>query len=328
MNKFSIICPFYNSEDFLKETISSVLKQSFHNWELILINDKSTDNGREICVKYSNADDRIRIIDNKKNEGPYNSRINGIRISTGDYILFLDSDDLLAPNALTELNSLIIKDCPDIVLFEYTRELEKLGTKLSYSHNIPCLVSNDMIMDFLFVKNVSLNLWTKCYKRKLFNKEYENNSIRYSEDALFLFNTALGANKMIITNQIFIYYRENNNSITHNLTYPEAKDAWNTYNHIYNKLFELKIFDGIFISENVIRNIFWTLFMVVWFTDNVKYANEYALIRDTFIYKRIENVKPPKINLLVNHILSRFIKRKDRQVDITKRIYYFFRGRK
>lgn len=326
MNKFSIICPFYNSEEFLEETINSVLNQSFSNWELIMVNDCSTDNGRAICENYSIKDKRIKLFDNKKNEGPYNSRLKGVNLSTGNYILFLDSDDLLSFDALDELSSIISKENPNVVLFEYTRDTKQLGINSPNKIVDDCIITNSLILRYLFVDNVSLNLWTKCYKRSLFDKTYEKCAMRYSEDSLFLFNTVLSAEKMIVTNKMLIFYRENNKSITHHLTYQEVEDAWITYNIIFSRLFELKVFDGIFLSEKVVENICWALFMVVWLSDSSEYPNAYINIRDTFVYKCIENVKIPRINFTVNHVLKYFISKKDKKVNLFKRLYKFIKG--
>ena len=90
----SIITPVYNSEEFLEETILSVLDQTYENWELILIDDCSKDDSYKIIDKYLRKDKRIKYLKNKKNSGPAITRNNGINISKGKYIAFLDSDDL------------------------------------------------------------------------------------------------------------------------------------------------------------------------------------------------------------------------------------------
>ena len=92
-NLVSIILPFYNSQKFLDATIKSVINQTYKNWELFLINDGSSDNSLEIAVKYLN-DKRFKLISYRKNRGPAYSRNLGIRKAQGEYICFLDSDDL------------------------------------------------------------------------------------------------------------------------------------------------------------------------------------------------------------------------------------------
>jgi teichuronic acid biosynthesis glycosyltransferase TuaG len=90
----SIVVPVYNAGRFLDETIKTVLSQTYVNWELILVNDKSTDNSREIALKYQEKDNRIKLLDNKKNSGAAITRNRGIDEANGRYIAFLDADDL------------------------------------------------------------------------------------------------------------------------------------------------------------------------------------------------------------------------------------------
>lgn len=90
----SIITPVYNAEKFIAETIESVLKQTYSNWELILVNDCSKDNSEKIIKKYCKYDERIKLINNKVNSRAAISRNNGIEKAEGRYICFLDADDL------------------------------------------------------------------------------------------------------------------------------------------------------------------------------------------------------------------------------------------
>ncbi|WP_177161705.1 glycosyltransferase family 2 protein [uncultured Fusobacterium sp.] len=90
----SIITPLYNSEKFIAETIVSVLAQTYTNWEMLIVNDCSKDNGASIVEKYSKKDKRIKLFNNKKNMGVSFTRNKAINLSQGKYIAFLDSDDL------------------------------------------------------------------------------------------------------------------------------------------------------------------------------------------------------------------------------------------
>ncbi len=96
----SIITPVHNAESHVEETIDSILNQTFEDWELILIDDFSTDNGVEILKKYEEKDSRIRVLENDNNEGAAITRNRGIRAAKGRFIAFLDSDDLWLPEKL------------------------------------------------------------------------------------------------------------------------------------------------------------------------------------------------------------------------------------
>lgn len=96
----SIITPLYNSEEFISETVDSVLAQSYNNWEMLIVDDCSTDKGVNIVKKYQNEDDRIKLIQLEKNSGAAVARNIAIKNANGRYIAFLDSDDLWQPKKL------------------------------------------------------------------------------------------------------------------------------------------------------------------------------------------------------------------------------------
>ena len=125
----SVIIPIYNSEKYLKECIASILKQSYENIEVILIDNDSKDKSQEIALSFKKEDSRIIVI-SKKNEGTSNARNKGIDISNGKYIMFVDSDDILEENAI---ENLVNKDGEKIdlivgnyTLLEYNKKEEKL----------------------------------------------------------------------------------------------------------------------------------------------------------------------------------------------------------
>ena len=84
----------YNSENYIEDTVNSVLKQTYKNWELLIIDDGSSDKSMEIAEKYRDKDSRIKLLQNEKNCGVVKTRNNGIKNANGRYIAFLDSDDL------------------------------------------------------------------------------------------------------------------------------------------------------------------------------------------------------------------------------------------
>lgn len=113
----SVIIPVYNVEKYLQECVDSVLNQTYQNFEIILVDDGSKDNSPAICDAYAVQDERIRCI-HKENGGASSARNIGIVESDGEYIYFLDSDDLLVPEAFSELEKVSQKENADIVFFE------------------------------------------------------------------------------------------------------------------------------------------------------------------------------------------------------------------
>ena len=98
--KVSVITPMYNCEKFISETIESVLNQTYTNWEMIIIDDCSTDKSNQIVKQYIERDKRIRLIALNENSGAAVARNKGIEVSSGRFIAFLDGDDLWEPNKL------------------------------------------------------------------------------------------------------------------------------------------------------------------------------------------------------------------------------------
>lgn len=98
----SIITPSYNSSQYISESINSVIGQTYDNWELILVDDYSSDNSVEIAKSFSSLDDRIRVVQLNRNSGAAIARNEGIKIASGRYIAFLDSDDIWLPNKLDQ----------------------------------------------------------------------------------------------------------------------------------------------------------------------------------------------------------------------------------
>jgi glycosyltransferase involved in cell wall biosynthesis len=116
--KFSIIISVYNLEKYISKAIDSVLSQNFNNYEIIIINDGSTDNTWSILEQYAISHDNINIVNNEKNIGLGASRNVGLSICKGQYILFLDGDDYLYDNSTLErINSVVSISNPDIAFF-------------------------------------------------------------------------------------------------------------------------------------------------------------------------------------------------------------------
>ena len=111
----SIIVPLYNCELYLAECIEGVLSQSYKDWELLLINDGSSDGSGKVCNSFAEKDSRIKVI-NKRNTGVSDTRNQGLDIASGEYVIFLDSDDYWCDNqCLEKLVTLAIANDADVV---------------------------------------------------------------------------------------------------------------------------------------------------------------------------------------------------------------------
>lgn len=118
--KISIIVPVYNVEKYLSQCIESIINQNHKNIEIILVNDGSTDKSGDICDKYSLKDNRIKVI-HKKNEGVSIARNTGLKVATGEYIAFVDGDDLVDKDIYTRLINVINNSKYDLVMCRFYR---------------------------------------------------------------------------------------------------------------------------------------------------------------------------------------------------------------
>lgn len=125
--KFTIIVPVYNVEKYLSECIESILKQTYTNYEVILVDDGSKDKSPEICDKYAHIDNRVKVI-HKENGGLSDARNFGIAAAKGDYLVFVDSDDWIEPEALNCMNS-ATSDHPDVIISTIIEYFENDGTQ-------------------------------------------------------------------------------------------------------------------------------------------------------------------------------------------------------
>ncbi|MDD6479318.1 MAG: glycosyltransferase family 2 protein [Oscillospiraceae bacterium] len=241
----SIIIPIYNSEIFLKECIDSVINQTYKNLEIICVNDGSKDSSLEILKEYESKDGRIVIVD-KLNEGVAKARNDGVDLSKGEYIMFLDSDDWIEPETCEEAYNAIKQKDSDICFFTYMREF-KCNSKVKNIYDEPIRFFNsDECKNVLCKRVLGLSgedlrypenmdaistLWGKLYKTSLIKENklrvVDTSAVCTSEDTLFniwAFYYAKGA--VYINIPLWHYRKYNANSIT---TGYKARlfDGWN-----------------------------------------------------------------------------------------------------
>ena len=208
-NLISIIVPIYNAQKYLNRCIDSILSQSYDNFELILINDGSTDGSKDICENYSSKDSRIKLI-NKINEGVSAARNIGLDIAEGEYVTFIDSDDWIENNYLQAMIDAI--DGFDIVISSFTEVYELdirnrgYNKELNNAFETRKAIYKDFVDDCVKRKIYTYIIWGKLYRKDVING-LRFTELKYSEDALF-FRTLVNACPRInfIKNQGYYYY--------------------------------------------------------------------------------------------------------------------------
>jgi glycosyltransferase involved in cell wall biosynthesis len=214
MPVISVIMPIYNGAQYMKKSIDIILKQTFKDFELILVNDGSNDNSKEICSEYAEQDRRIRVI-NKENGGAWSARNKGIDVVEGKYIMFLDCDDWYEDTLLEEMYKSIEDNKADLVICgQIDVIVNEKNDVIKYNKVLPegqCYKSNDEILKnyiYLREKYIADVLWNKIYKAhiiKEFNLRFQN--FKRGEDAIFNANYYEKINKCITLNKALYYYR-------------------------------------------------------------------------------------------------------------------------
>lgn len=185
----SIVVPVYNAEKYLFRCIKSILNQTYKNLEIILVDDGSTDNSLIICKEFSNKDKRIKIV-HQENKGASVARNNGVALSTGDYIGFVDSDDYIEKEMYEKLIMVLGKESGDQVISQIGIANEYYdGTREENDNMIPNQPSelyDDFIINLLLQKRSS-SVCTKLFPANVFDKHRFKEGI-YNEDALFIYS--------------------------------------------------------------------------------------------------------------------------------------------
>lgn len=205
----SIITPVYNVEKYVRDSLESVFNQNYRNIEIIIVDDRGTDNSMKIVREVmANCPFTYSIITQERNCGVSEARNIGINQASGDYIFFLDSDDLITSDCIELLYNNIIKHDADMVISNYNFLYEKdFNTVLKKLINF----NNNKNIDVSLVKYNEENdyVWNILYKKDLIinNEIYFEKDIRLAEDALWITLIQFKAKKMIRINAQTYFYR-------------------------------------------------------------------------------------------------------------------------
>ncbi len=210
----SIIVPIYNTEKYLDQCIASILQQTYDNLEIILVNDGSTDGSRKIAEKYRALDSRIILI-NQEQGGAANARNNGLKISKGKFIIFVDSDDYICPDMVKYLLDRILASHAQIAVCGYDMVNEE-GGLLGGCVNFPDIesISGNALWDLYDerLRVYFIVLWTKIFQRK-FLEDITFRDGKHFEDEFFFNDIMHKSPRIACAPEIKYYYRQRKNSL-------------------------------------------------------------------------------------------------------------------
>lgn len=210
-NLISIIIPVYNVEKYLEECLDSILKQTYKNFEAILIDDGSKDNSGKICDEYAQKDARFKVI-HKQNEGVSVTRNLALDMANGEYITFLDSDDMLEEGALDFLYKEMVNNNSDLVIGG-VKDIKNGKVICQTNEYKEILNKEDALKEFFDEKMFKCVIWAKMYRREIIGDERFNKELTIAEDFDFLYRILKKVDAVVVnTSNTVCYYRHRDDS--------------------------------------------------------------------------------------------------------------------
>jgi glycosyltransferase involved in cell wall biosynthesis len=301
--KVSIIVPVYNVEKYITRCLDSILAQTFTDFECILVDDASPDNCPMICNEYAKKDKQFKVIHKTKNEGLPKARRSGLDIASGDFIMHVDSDDWLEPDALEKLYKKQCETNADIVIGSFTEYHINKTHRCIFNNYI---IKNKKEMLFIFFKNSYKNVWGKLYRSSLFENIKHPSNLIYGEDAIV--NTQIicsnGCKIISVIKDNIYNYDCSSGGISQGLTCSEenAINYFQSHIYIYNYLKQEQLLYGdirkyfyIYLFSSIYVKLFYNVPKIesiklirkenlpfFYFSDNIKII-VYSLINCIFI---------------------------------------------
>ncbi len=215
---FSILVPVYNAQEYLEDCLSSIVAQSYSDYEVILVDDGSTDGSGDLCDGFSLRHNSVKVV-HQENRGLLLARRTAMRQASGDYIVNLDADDVLRFDALEWLARVVAEQRPDIIVFRYTRLSSFEVCPTSGLQVAPGYYAGDQyaLYQHAVCDGQVISMWTKCYKRSVAGlcDDYSRyRGITYAEDLIQSVRLAEEATSFFYLNEALYYYRPNPKACT------------------------------------------------------------------------------------------------------------------
>lgn len=272
----SVIIPVYNVENYVKRCINSILKQTYSFWELIVVDDGSTDGSGAICDEFSKLDSRITII-HKTNGGVSSARLKGVNVSKGDYITFVDADDALRPDALEVLTKAAANYKSDVIIGDFEKNSSNSMKRIN-SNRVSGWLNKEEYLEATVLLKLSMSTQARLYKRHLFDPVKLNIDRRIVQNEDFLWNLIISHNvhSAFVLNAVVytVYVREGSASRT-----KRAFDYW--------KFFFLYIEDNLNVFD--VDKDSYMLFKITRLADLMR--NYYTLSFKDTLFDNIRNFR-------------------------------------
>ena len=211
----SIIVPAYNVEHYIKKCMQSLLKQTYQNIEIILVDDGSTDKTLEICSKYSEKDARVRVY-HQKNSGQAVARNFAFSVAQGEYIIYVDSDDYVSIKYVEKLLDQALKYQADIVEC-YAQKFWNGGKKGRFKiehQEIKVYSASKALEEFCYQRKFNAAPWAKIIRKELLNDLPFPSNTGY-EDMAIMYRLIGKAKRIVLLPEVLYFYRQHDGSTMH-----------------------------------------------------------------------------------------------------------------
>ena len=227
----SIIVPVYKVMPYLRRCVDSILSQTYHNVEVLLIDDGSPDGCGEICDKYSKKDERVRVF-HTENRGLSAARNLGLQEAKGEYIGFVDSDDWIEPWMFEVLLKILEETNADVSVCDFVQEPDSFEKEF---RPLEAAYQGTDILKALLEKRINYNVWNKLFRRELFDEIRFPEGKNY-EDIALMHRIMFVAKRVVVIPMTGYHYRVRSDSITRNYTAKNLIDHADAYLDSYSFL--------------------------------------------------------------------------------------------
>lgn len=319
--KFSIIIPVYNTvETFLNQCIASVNNLQYDNYEVLIIDDASSDTTKEVIKKLSSTNNKIKVITHAQNKGLAGARTTGIENACSDYTIFLDSDDTLDTDSLNVISSIIEEYRSDVVMFSLPRFKEKPeNIVIDDCFFEPGIITKDKVMQELLSFHTN-SICEKCGRTEILKECYKkiDKSIVMGEDLQQSTNLILNSNTFYFTDKRIYYYRIN-----------EVKRDYYNYTNLNDMNFMIPTYNEVFVNNSndkylpyfklaSANAVIYRAFKLCRFKERKMLLNK---LNDTQIVRILNQLKKTKIALPSQLLLSLITNKHYFLVNILSKIY-------
>ncbi len=263
MEKISVIIPVWNAEKFLEQTINSVLNQTYKNVEIVCVNDGSTDGSLEILKRMQKNCSMEFVIVNQENQGGSSARNTGLDVATGDYIAFLDNDDIYHPQYLEILYYKLKENncdvsvckntlfCDDSFSFDKLYDVKNIKTKRIYN--------SPFFQKFVMKDDIPMLMWLKLAKKEVYNNVRFSLKLPAINDILLNMEVLYNSKRCITINEKLIAWRYRATSQTHIKLSAKKLDEFyyliEELNNFYNT-HKMNIIERVFIKRLISKKVY------------------------------------------------------------------------